>query len=30
VAVIFTLISGAGYFARGIKSINAKLNSSHN
>ncbi|MDP2922536.1 MAG: CDP-alcohol phosphatidyltransferase family protein [Candidatus Omnitrophota bacterium] len=29
VAVIFTLISGAGYFTRGIKSINAKLNSSH-
>jgi cardiolipin synthase len=28
VAVIFTLISGAGYFTRGIKSINAKINSS--
>jgi cardiolipin synthase len=28
VAVIFTLISGAGYFIRGIKSINAKINSS--
>lgn len=29
VAVIFTLISGIGYFARGIKSINAKINSAH-
>ncbi len=25
-AVIFTLISGIGYFARGVKSINAKIN----
>jgi cardiolipin synthase len=28
-AVVFTLISGIGYFTRGIKSINSQINSAH-
>lgn len=27
IAVIFTLVSGVGYFSRGVKSINVKINS---
>jgi hypothetical protein len=27
--VIFTLISGADYFFRGVKALNAKINSTH-